>query len=203
MDRARASVFVLFVIAAFLLTGCAHEHKISTIEHPQVAVVWMMSRAPDSSRSLTGCGFLVSKDGLIVTSRHCVPEHGKILVQFCNGQTLPADFVEEDPEADMALIQVHGTKFPFLKLYDNDIQPGMHFRIVTGLEVVHGVFDHWENFGADMELNAGGTGFDCGAPVLADDGAVMGMVRWGRPQKTECLATLIWHVKRMMPRLGE
>ncbi|HWE01714.1 MAG TPA: serine protease [Tepidisphaeraceae bacterium] len=204
MNGVRASISVsIIVAAAALLSGCAEDHKTSIMEHPDLAVVWMASPVAASSPFHNGYGFFVSEDGLIVTSRHCLPEHGEILVKLRDGRVRHADFIEEDREADVAIIQVHGGKFPFLKFQDEDSQPGQHFRIIAGAEVIHGIFDHWEDFGKEMELNAGAATLDCGAPVLADNGEVIGVVRWSRPvQETDCLATPIWHIKRMMPRLG-
>ncbi|HZK81542.1 MAG TPA: serine protease [Humisphaera sp.] len=198
MGFLRASTLALIAGITFL-TGCAQDHKTSTIEHPDLAVVRIAYLAPHPGEKVEGSGFFVSEDGLIVTSLHCLIDHDHIAVVRSDGQTLNAEFVQEDRDADMAIIQVRGKGFPFLKLHDDDYAPVMHIRIANGMHVVNGAFDHWENFGEELALTVPTTAVDIGSPVLADDGSVIGVVRWSLPKReSECIATRIWHVAQMM-----
>ncbi len=53
-----------------------------------------------------GSGFLIDRNGHIVTNNHVVESGGQIVVTFDNGQRLPARLVGTDPSSDLAVIQV-------------------------------------------------------------------------------------------------
>lgn len=54
-----------------------------------------------------GTGFFVTRDGLIVTTRHVVGGERQITVQLLNGTNLMGEVVRAYPEYDMALIKVN------------------------------------------------------------------------------------------------
>ena len=53
-----------------------------------------------------GSGFLISKDGLIVTAAHVVQVADEVSVQFVTGDVANAKVVASEPNADVALIKV-------------------------------------------------------------------------------------------------
>ena len=53
-----------------------------------------------------GSGFVISKDGHIVTNNHVIEEVDKIEVAFEDGTTVPATLVGRDPATDLALIKI-------------------------------------------------------------------------------------------------
>jgi serine protease Do len=73
-----------------------------------------------------GTGWVISKDGFIVTNNHVIDGVDKIEVGFVDGETLPAEIVGQDPKTDLALIRVIGDKeLTPLPLGDSDaILPG-------------------------------------------------------------------------------
>ena len=74
-----------------------------------------------SSRSL-GSGFIVSEEGLIVTSSHVVEKADKIVVRLLDDRTdYPAEVVGADPKSDIALLQIKPKKkLPTVYLGDSD-----------------------------------------------------------------------------------
>jgi len=57
----------------------------------------------------SGSGFVYSRDGLIVTNAHVVPEGvSKITVVFSNGDRVPGHVFSSNPSADLALVKVDG-----------------------------------------------------------------------------------------------
>jgi serine protease Do len=57
----------------------------------------------------SGSGFVYSRDGLIVTNAHVVPEGvSKITVVFSNGDRIPGRLFSSNPGADLALVKVDG-----------------------------------------------------------------------------------------------
>jgi serine protease Do len=67
-----------------------------------------------------GSGFIIHKDGYVVTNHHVIAGAREITVQLDDGQKLPADVINSDPEADLAILKVHADKpLPTLELGDS------------------------------------------------------------------------------------
>ncbi len=74
-----------------------------------------------------GSGFVIDKDGLILTNNHVVAKASSIKIKLANGKVYDAKVVGRDPKTDLALIKVKpGKDFPRpVKLGDSDaIQVG-------------------------------------------------------------------------------
>ncbi len=54
-----------------------------------------------------GSGFVIDKEGHIVTNNHVVAEADGLLVTFSDGTTTSAEVIGRDPDADLALIKVN------------------------------------------------------------------------------------------------
>jgi putative serine protease PepD len=68
----------------------------------------------------TGSGFVVSKDGLIVTNDHVVDGASQVQVKIgTSGQAQDATVVGADPSRDLALLKVDGRDLPTLSLGDS------------------------------------------------------------------------------------
>lgn len=196
-----SSVVIGFILASVVLTGCA-SHPDPTILHPELAVVKITTLSSDPGLSSEARGFFVTSDGLIITCLHNVGRKGAVVVTPAKGQPLQPEIVQEDVEADLALIRIPGQNRPFLHLFQGDVLPGMHVRAVGSDGVTHGVFDHWENFGKEISFTARIGVSDSGAPLLGDDGQVIGVAKGIVPDRPNAnVAIPIWHVLQMMPAL--
>jgi serine protease Do len=60
----------------------------------------------------SGSGFVISKNGLIVTNDHVVHGASKIQVVFSNGDKIPGKIYAEDQAADIALVKVNDPHLP-------------------------------------------------------------------------------------------
>jgi serine protease DegS len=60
-------------------------------------------------QSSLGSGVIVHEDGYILTNNHVIAGADEILVAFNNGQATTATVVGNDPETDLAVIQVEAT----------------------------------------------------------------------------------------------
>ncbi len=135
-----------------------------------------------------GSGFIISKDGLVITNNHVVDKADVIKVKLSNGEDHDAEVVGRDPKTDIALIKIKGGgPFPFLELGDSDkIQVGDWVIAVGnpfGLEstVTAGIISAKQrNIGAgpyddflqtDAPINPGNSG----GPLVDLDGKVIGM----------------------------
>lgn len=66
-----------------------------------------------------GSGFIVSKEGYILTNNHVVEDADKIKVTMLDGRTFDAKKVGQDPTFDLAVIQIKASDLPVLPLGDS------------------------------------------------------------------------------------
>src|ERR1700722_16378786 len=70
-------------------------------------------KKPKSTETVRGSGFLVTKDGYIVTNNHVVEKANKVTVTLTNGKKFVATIVGTDPKTDLAVIKIDGNDYPF------------------------------------------------------------------------------------------
>lgn len=71
-------------------------------------------------KSALGSGFIISKDGYIVTNNHVIDGAEEIEVTLFNGKKFEAKLVGRDQQTDLALIKIKGKKLPFIQFGDSD-----------------------------------------------------------------------------------
>lgn len=62
----------------------------------------------DGKRAGSGSGFVVTSDGYMLTNSHVVHDAKEVRVRFPDGSVRTAYPVGDDPDTDLAVIQVHG-----------------------------------------------------------------------------------------------
>ncbi len=67
-----------------------------------------------------GSGFIISKEGYILTNNHVVGRADKVSVELLDGRSFDAEILGTDPESDVAVIKIDGTNLPVLELADSD-----------------------------------------------------------------------------------
>ncbi|MHC4124248.1 MAG: Do family serine endopeptidase, partial [Planctomycetota bacterium] len=135
-----------------------------------------------------GSGFIISKDGYILTNNHVVDEAKKLTVKFSDGQELKAEIVGTDPDADVAVIKVDGKDLAYLELADSDEAEvgqwvvaignpfGLNGTVTAGIVSAKGRsrigLNKYEDFiQTDAAINRGNSG----GPLLNLDGKVIGI----------------------------
>ncbi len=164
-----------------------------------------------------GTGFVISKDGYIVTNHHVIEDVDEIEVRFLDGDTAKAEVVGEDPKTDLALIRVEGVEdLHVLPLGDSDaILPGdwvvaignpfgLNHTVTVGIvsakgrELGQGPYDDFIQ--TDAAINPGNSG----GPLLNLRGEVVGINTAINPQaNTIGFAVPSNLAKSILPQLRE
>jgi putative serine protease PepD len=110
------------------------------------SVVYVSSQVSQQGQSgqATGSGFVVSKDGFIVTNAHVINGASSVSVQVGSGKTQSAQIVGKDESTDIALLKVNASGLTPLQFGDSD-----------ALQVGDPVFAIGNPFGLDRTLTTG------------------------------------------------
>jgi putative serine protease PepD len=153
------------------------------------AVTYIVADTPEGQA--TGSGFVVSKDGLIVTNDHVVDGASQVQVKIGTSDSAqPATVVGADPSRDLALLKVDASNLPTLSLGDSSsvsvgdptyaignpfgLDHTLTTGIVSALQRSLQAPDGAKISGAiqtDAALNPGNSG----GPLLDADGKVIGV----------------------------
>lgn len=82
-----------------------------------------------------GSGFVISREGLVITNNHVVENAATIRVSFSDGEELEAELVGRDPNSDIAVLQIKansGKEFPFLEMANSDTIEVGQWAIAVG-----------------------------------------------------------------------
>jgi len=78
-------------------------------------------RQRDFTQKGAGSGFVIRKDGMVVTNNHVIDDAKDITVVFGDGRELSATVVGRDPKTDLAVLKVEGKgDLPVARLGDSD-----------------------------------------------------------------------------------
>ena len=175
-------------------------------------------QAPRERKQLVpslGTGFVISRDGYIVTNNHVIEDTEKLTVKFNDGRELPATIVGRDPKTDIGLIKVESKEPMFaLPLGDSEsVRPGewvvaignpfgLEHTVTAGIvsakhrNIDHGAYDDYIQ--TDAAINPGNSG----GPLLNLAGEVIGINTAINPRaNTIGFAVPIDMAKAILPQL--
>ncbi len=141
-------------------------------------------------RSL-GSGVIVSPEGYMVTNYHVVEGAQRVWVQFSDGRELEAQFLDAEPNLDIAVLRVNvpqGEAVPYTQFGDSDalevgdvvlamgnpfgVGQSVSMGIVSAVGRTNVGVSHYENFiQTDAAINPGNSG----GPLIDSTGAVIGI----------------------------
>ena len=134
-----------------------------------------------------GTGFLISKDGYVVTNAHVIEQADEITVELYSGKKLAAKVIGVDPKTDIALLKVEAEEpLPFTSFGDSDKMRvgdwvvavgnpmGQGFSVSAGIvsarnRELSGTYDDYLQ--TDAAINRGNSG----GPLFNTDGQVIGV----------------------------
>lgn len=144
---------------------------------------------PKRKRKATGIGsgFIISKDGYIITNNHVVKNAIKVKIVTLDKMELIAKIIGTDPKTDLALLKVKANNLPFIKLGDsNKVEVGEWVLAIgnpfgQSLTVTSGIVSakgrqlglaEYEDFiQTDAAINRGNSG----GPLVNMEGKVIGI----------------------------
>ncbi len=135
-----------------------------------------------------GSGFLISKDGYILTNNHVVGDADRITVKMKDGREFLAKRVGTDPKSEVAVIKIDGAEFPFVELGDSARLEvgewvvavgnpfGLSETVTAGIVSAKGrsgmgIADYENFIQTDAAINPGNSG----GPLINVDGEVVGI----------------------------
>ncbi len=99
---------------------------------------------PSQERSSLGSGFIISKDGYVITNNHVVSNAEEIVVRLNDRREFTAELIGKDKRSDIAVLKIDATNLPTLKLGDS-----------SDLNVGEWVLAIGSPFGFDHSVTAG------------------------------------------------
>ncbi|MHC4195578.1 MAG: Do family serine endopeptidase, partial [Planctomycetota bacterium] len=143
---------------------------------------------PKFRQMAQGSGFIVSRDGYILTNNHVVAGVDEINVKLADERSFEAKLIGTDPDSEVAVIKIDAAGLPFLELADSDKVEvgewvlaignpfGLSHTVTAGIVSAKGRsgfgLADYENFiQTDAAINRGNSG----GPLLDIDGRVIGI----------------------------
>jgi serine protease Do len=74
----------------------------------------------EEAQEASGTGFIVSKDGYILTNNHVVADADKVMVTLLDKRSFEAKVVGRDPTTDVAVIKIAGSNLPVATMGDDN-----------------------------------------------------------------------------------
>ena len=146
-------------------------------------------RAPQEA---SGTGFIVSKDGYILTNNHVVADADKVTVTLLDKRVFEAKVVGRDPTTDVAVIKIDGANLPVTALGDDNSARvgqwvvaignplGLDFTVTAGIisakgrplpGLLNSLYEITDYIQTDAAINPGNSG----GPLVNIRGEVIGI----------------------------
>ena len=134
-----------------------------------------------------GSGFIISKDGYVLTNNHVIKDAKEIIVRLNDRRELEAEIIGVDPRSDIALLKVEASNLPVVELGNSEKLKvgewvlaigspfGFDHSVTAGIVSAKGRSLPRENYvpfiQTDVAINPGNSG----GPLFNLDGEVVGI----------------------------
>ena len=142
---------------------------------------------PESEGESLGSGFVISRDGYILTNHHVVADATRIIVRMQDGSEKDAELIGSDPRSDLALLKIEGNGLPVVRIGSSSKLKvgewvlaigapfGFESTVTAGIVSAKGRSLPSENYvpfiQTDVAINPGNSG----GPLFNLDGEVIGI----------------------------
>lgn len=157
---------------------------------PQFREYFEQFEQPERSSASIGSGFIISKDGYIVTNHHVVDGATEITIRLNDRSEYPAEVIGADSRSDLALLKIDGSNLPIVKFaesenievgdwvlaigspFDLDYSASAGIVSAIGRSLPNGTGQDYVPFiQTDVAINPGNSG----GPLFNMDGEVVGI----------------------------
>ncbi|MBU4484558.1 trypsin-like peptidase domain-containing protein, partial [bacterium] len=142
----------------------------------------------DQKRKSLGSGFIIDKEGHVLTNNHVVEGANEIEVHLADERKFKAKIIGTDPETDVAVIKIEGKDIPYVKLGDSDESKvgdwviavgnpfGLEHTLTAGIvsakgRILGGLNKYGQFIQTDASINPGNSG----GPLFNMNGEVVGI----------------------------
>ncbi|HUQ81617.1 MAG TPA: trypsin-like peptidase domain-containing protein [Gemmatimonadaceae bacterium] len=146
----------------------------------------------EEAQEASGTGFIVSKDGYILTNNHVVADAEQVIVTLLDKRSFDAKVIGRDPTTDVAVIKVNGADLPVVNLGDDNTARvgqwvvaignplGLDFTVTAGIisakgrplrGLLGGRYEITDFIQTDAAINPGNSG----GPLVNIRGEVVGI----------------------------
>lgn len=141
----------------------------------------------DRETSSLGSGFIISKDGYVLTNHHVIDGADEVIVRLNTREEYDARVIGSDKDSDVALLKIEGSDFPMLKFGDSKSLKvgewvlaigspfGFDHTVTAGIVSAKGRSLPSDNYvpfiQTDVAINPGNSG----GPLFNMDGEVIGI----------------------------
>jgi serine protease Do len=185
-----AFVFLVNGLAAWtsILTIPALEfvktsYRLSQMESIQSAKQAVVTIQGDGYK---GTGFNIRQDGLIITNSHVIEKMNTIIIYFPNGKIFKGKVIIDNPESDIAILDIKGEHLPTLLLQDpqkwnvNDhvyvIGNPLSYTQIANEGEIEGSLFIYNRANPVLQISAPIYRGNSGSPVLTEHNEVIGVV---------------------------
>lgn len=163
-----------------------------------------------------GSGFLIDPSGLAVTNNHVVTGSALLKV-WVGGEDDPrnARVLGASECADLAVIDIEGDGYPYLRWYDGDVRVGMDMYVAgyplgdPEFTLTRGVVSKdeaggetsWASVDSTLEYDATTNPGNSGGPVITPDGEVIGVHFAGNAQTRQAFGIAARYARSVIEEL--
>ncbi len=138
-------------------------------------------------RSSLGSGFIISKDGYVITNNHVVSNAEEIVVRLNDRREFTAELIGTDKRSDIAVLKIEATNLPTLKFGDSSKLSvgewilaigspfGFDYSVTAGIISAIGRSLPNENYVPFIQTDAAINPGNSGGPLFNLDGEVIGV----------------------------
>jgi serine protease Do len=165
-----------------------------------------------------GTGFNIREDGLIITNSHVIEKMITIKIYFPNGEAFKGEVVQDNPELDVAILDIKGENLPILKLQETaNWKEKDHIYVIGNPLAYTQIANEGEIIGLTlindrqtpvMQISAPIYRGNSGSPVLTENNEVIGLVyattipKLAGNEKASGLAVPIEQVKEVLNQIN-